>query len=185
MEKVLQEKLVDGILGIFKDASEKGLKPEDTEDTENKDVKDVDKDVQKDVQTPVGITPEQFLAGLEKMGENIVVAFKEASKTPEQRSEENKGVAVEAVKQYLVQEGFDLKDQTIEINFSETKKGGGIQDGNSLELKLVKSGTELKPKGEEADDDGENQYATVDDIPEDVQKAASREIWRNMLRKKS
>lgn len=187
MEKTLQEKLVDGIIGVFKDASKQVIKDKDnksdgddsTNDKKTDDKTDDDKKVEKKTPEPTintGITAEQMLEGLSKMGENIVTAVREAVKTPEQVSKERKIVAVDAVKDYLAKEGFDLKGQSIDITFSETKKGAGITDGGGLELRLVKDGEVVSKSG--ADD---NEFETVESIPEDVAKAANKHIWRDML----
>jgi len=198
MKEELQKKLVDGILDIFKTAAtaQKDVEPEKTEAEKLAEKAAADAKVEKDAAdkaaadkvaadaktAPVGVTAEQMMEGFSKMGENIVTAVKEMTKTPAQRSEENKTVAVKAVKDYLTAEGFDLNGQAIEINFSETKKSGGVVDGGGLELKLVKDGKELNAS--KTDETGENQYSSVEDIPEDVQKSANKAIWREMLLKK-
>lgn len=183
MNEELQKKLVDGILGVFKDASKEVIKsetkPADT--TEDDDTK-VEKD-NKETETKVesnGVTQEQFVAGLTKMGETIMGGVAELLKTPDQKAEEQKVVAVDAVKNYLATKGFDVENQAINITFSETKKGGGVDDGG-LELKLVKDGKELVEKSEDSED-GDNQFKTVKDIPDDVKKEAHRSLWKQHLK---
>lgn len=182
----VQSKLIESLVGVFKDAAtkESAAMKEKSKEKEEESIKDVQvskskkEDESKDNANYV--TADQFISGLTEMSNSIMKGVAELVKTPDQKAEEKKNVAVNTVKEYLTEKGFDLDGQSIDITFSEKKKGNAFKEGEGLELKLIKDGQDIVNQSNNSDDS--NQFENVDAIPQDVKKKASDKMWRNMLK---